>query len=85
MRKPIEVISVDDDASHRPEFNTVGKDRKKCGRRRKINFNGESTPQTSEQRKDSTVAFAVESKVNEAMWAIRRTPKGSKVTCSGTP
>ena len=27
----------------------------------------------------------IERKVNEAMWAIRRTTVGSKVTCSGTP
>lgn len=40
----------------------------------------QDTPQ-KESRKHSVI----ERKINEAMWAIRRTTVGSKLTCSGTP
>ena len=37
-RGPIEVIHVDDDSTHRPEYVTVTRDRRESGRPRKINF-----------------------------------------------
>ena len=38
-RKPSIVIDIDDDATHRPEYNAHTCDRKSAGRPRKINFN----------------------------------------------
>ena len=41
--------------------------------------------QDTPQKETRCYNSVIECKVNEAMWAIRRTTVSSKVTCSGTP
>ncbi len=82
-RLPTEVVDVEDDSTHRPEFNSVTKDRRPGGRPRKINFAPEGL-ETSPISMNEFSDKVVERWINEAMWAIRRTRPGSKVTCSGT-
>ena len=78
------VIDVEDESSHRPEYNYHTRDRKLAGQPRKIQFTEEVPIQKVYSQTDKEVVEVVETKVNEACWAIRRTPLGSKVTCMGT-
>ena len=77
-------IDVEDEPSCRPENNYHTRDCKLVGQPRKIQFTEEVPIQKVYSQTNKKVVEVVETKVNEACWAIRRTPLGLKVTCMGT-
>ncbi|KAJ7558647.1 hypothetical protein O6H91_04G049600 [Diphasiastrum complanatum] len=77
--RPYTSFVVDDNVSHRPEYNYNNVQRGRCGRPKKINFDTYHTA-TKVQADGGVVA---EQEVHKSQWAIRRTPPNSKVKCLG--
>lgn len=77
-RGPVEVVNVEDNATHRPEYIHVNMDRTTRGRRKKLDFQNANVNETIEE-----VCLVVEREIHDTQWAIRRTEVGSKVKCLG--
>lgn len=91
-RRPTVVVDVEQNSSHRPEFNFENVKRKNKGRPRKMDFPSTSScskpfePCSSiDQSNTCTVGGekVVEREIHNTFWAIRRTSHSSRVKCLG--